>query len=116
LFYDNLKRYLDKDGLNRLQRLKVALGRINETEDDELSYAFYAANTEPGTPYDREHNNREYMRRAIPYYRDTHIDRALAMIFKACGLKPHSRMFDVTAYGAKWYLGRRQKQLSRLAA
>jgi hypothetical protein len=116
LFYDNLKRYLDRDNLNRLQRLKVALGRINETEDDELSYAFYAANTDPGTPYDRELNNREYMRRAIPYYRDTHIDRALAMIFKACGLKPHSRMFDVTAYGAKWYLGRQQKKLSKVAA
>ena len=71
----------------------------------------------PAPPYDREHNNREYMRRAIPYYRDTHIDRALAMIFKACGLKTATAgCFDVTAYGAKWYLGRRQKQLSRLGA
>ncbi|MEQ8968540.1 MAG: acyl-ACP desaturase [Azospirillaceae bacterium] len=116
LFYDNLKRYLERDGLNKIQRLRVALGRINETEDDELSYAYYAANTTPGQPYDREWANREYMRRAIPYYKDEHIDRALAMIFKACGLKPRSRTFVAASYGAKWYLGRRQKQLAKIAA
>ncbi|HET8726148.1 MAG TPA: acyl-ACP desaturase [Alphaproteobacteria bacterium] len=115
LFYDHLKRYLDREGLNRFQRLKVALGRITETEDDELSYAYHAANN-MGEPYDRETSNREYMRRALPYYKDPHIDRGLAMIFKAVGLKPHSRLYRTTAYGAKWLMQRQQRRLARMAA
>lgn len=115
LFYDHLKRYLDREGLNRFQRLKVALGRITETEDDELSYAYYAANN-TGEPYDRAANNREYMRRALPYYKDPHIDRGLAMIFKAVGLKPHTRLYKTTAYGAKWLMQRQQRRLARMAA
>ncbi|MBU0800319.1 MAG: ferritin-like domain-containing protein, partial [Alphaproteobacteria bacterium] len=48
LFYDTLHKYLDSEKLSRVKRLKIALGRIAESEDDELSYAFYAAN-EPAT-------------------------------------------------------------------
>lgn len=115
LFYDHLKRYLNSEGLNRFQRLKVALGRITETEDDELSYAYYAANNE-GEPYDRETANRDYMRRALPYYKDLHIDRALAMVFKAVGLKPHTPLYRTTSFGAKWLKGRQQRKLARQAA
>src|SRR5690606_30641566 len=43
LFYDTLGRYLDLEKMTRPKRLKVALSRIAESEDDELSYAFYAA-------------------------------------------------------------------------
>ncbi len=118
LFYVHLKRYLDREGLNRLQRLRVALGRITETEDDELSYAYYAANAANAAdePYDRETFSRAYMQRAIRYYRDPHLDRALAMIFKAVGLRPRSRLFSVASYGARWMMQRRQRQMQQLAA
>jgi rubrerythrin len=114
MFYDHLKRHLRKDGLNKLQRLRVALGRIAETEDDELAYAFYAANVD-GEPYDRERHNREYMSRAYSYYRAPHIDRVVAMVFKACGLKPHTTLFKTTRSGAWWLMQRRQRKLARMA-
>src|SRR3546814_19360443 len=38
LFYTHLRDYLAKEELNQWQRLKVALGRIVESEDDELAY------------------------------------------------------------------------------
>jgi hypothetical protein len=115
MFYDHLKRYLEREGLNRLQRLRVAFGRIMETEDDELSYAYYAANNQ-GEPYDRGACNRAYMRRAFRYYKDPHVDRGLAMIFKAVGLKPHTPLYTATSAGAKWLMQRRQKKLAALAA
>ena len=115
LFYDHLKRYLERDGLSRLRRIRVALSRINETEDDELAYAFHCANME-GRPYVRDEAYRAYHRSAFQYYRDPHIERALAMIFKAVGLKPHTTLFRTTKAGAMWMLARKQRRLSRLAA
>lgn len=114
LFYDHLKRYLDLEGLNLLQRLRIALGRIIETEDDELSYAFYAANSDD-VPYDHDACNCAYMARAYAYYKAPHVDRAVAMIFKACGLSPQTRLYNATSRGTYWLLGRRQKKLRRLA-
>lgn len=115
LFYDNLKRFLEQDKIGTFQRLRLAMSRIMETEDDELAYAFYAANNQ-GESYDRERNSRAYMRRAYQYYRDPHIEKAMAMIFKAVGLKPHSNLFRATNYGAKWLLAKRQRDLARMAA
>lgn len=91
LFYTHLKRYLQKDRIGRWRRVAVALSRINESEDDELAYAYYAANG-GGEPYDRERWCRAYMRRAYVFYRPQHIDRAVAMSFKAAGLDPQSRL------------------------
>ena len=115
LFYTHMERYRDIENLGRLKRLWVGLGRIGESEDDELAYAFYAANNR-SEPYDRERNTRAYMRCAYQYYRDPHIEKALAMIFKACGLKPHTKLFLATNYGARWLLAKRQRDLARMAA
>ncbi len=90
LFYDHLKRYLKREGLPRWRRLLIALGRIGESEDDELAYAYYAANGR-GEPYDRKRWARAYMHRASAYYRPKHVRLAVAMTFKAAGLNPHGR-------------------------
>jgi len=87
LFYDHLKRYLEREKLNRFQRLMVSLSRINETEDDELAYAYYAANYWT-RPYQRSENYSEYTKLAYSYYKPQHLDRMVAMVFKASGLKP----------------------------
>ena len=118
LFYDHLKRYVTRENLSTLRRVRVALGRIMETEDDELSYAYFAANANyaGGEAYDRKLHNGEYMRRAFAYYRDPHIDRGMAMIFKAVGLRPHTRLFTWVRSGAQWMMRRRQRQLARMAA
>ncbi|MCA8931660.1 MAG: ferritin-like domain-containing protein [Rhodospirillaceae bacterium] len=114
LFYDHLRRYLKAENVGKFKRLKIAAGRIMETENDELAYAYYAAN-HADMPYDREKYNHEYMRRAYAYYRPTHINRGMAMIFKAVGLQPHSTLFKAVAGGARWYMTKRQRALARAA-
>src|SRR5947207_7759763 len=74
LFYKNLDRYLAKERIGRLARLRVALGRVAESEDDELAYAYYAAN-EPERAYDRRHYTRAYARRAYALYRPHPVER-----------------------------------------
>ncbi|GGE69151.1 hypothetical protein GCM10011317_27970 [Niveispirillum cyanobacteriorum] len=114
LFYDHLKRYLESEKLNRVQRLMVCLSRINETEDDELSYAFYAANYWT-RPYERVENNAEYTSLAYSFYRPHHVDRMVGMVFKASGLKPHTWLHNWAAKFA--YKRMHQKaETARLAA
>jgi len=96
LFYDHLKRYLEREHIGRWRRIWVALGRIGESEDDELAYAYYAANGE-GEDYDRRRWSRAYIERAYRYYRPVHLRRAVAMAFKAAGLDPQSRLTGVVA-------------------
>jgi len=91
LFRGNLDAFKNADGKLPLPlKLKVALGRIAEAEDDELAYAFYSANeagrTDP-RPYDRKTYARAYWRRAMGLYRAEHIARALRMVLKAVDMK-----------------------------
>jgi hypothetical protein len=44
LFYDHMKRYLSREELSFLKRLRVAAGRIGESEDDELAFAYHCSN------------------------------------------------------------------------
>ncbi len=90
LFYRHLKRYLKREKVGRWRRLRVALGRIGESEDDELAYAYYAANA-GDEPYERKRWSAAYVCRAYGYYRPKHIDRAVAMTYKAAGLNPQGR-------------------------
>ncbi len=117
LFYDTLNKYLEKEGLSRFGRLKIALGRIAESEDDELSYAYYAANiTNDGEPYDRKTYNKAYMSRAYSYYQFKHMDRVVAMVFKACGFKPHSLPHKIATKIAWWRIALETKKIKKLAA
>jgi hypothetical protein len=103
LFYDHMKRYLAREDLSFLQRLRVAAGRIGETEDDELSFAFHCANEDPGLGYDHERCLAGYMGRAMGFYRYRHIERATGMIFKAVGLEPRGKLSEFAARGG-WRL------------
>ena len=116
LFYTHLKNYLAGEKMSTFQRIKVALGRISETEDDELACAYYAANAEDGVPYDRLRFSREYLSRAYGYYRQHHIDRVVAMVFKACGLKPQTLSFRFSQTAVWWLFSNRSRYLKRMAA
>ena len=76
---------------SRLRRLRIAVSRIAESEDDELAYAFYAANDDEA-PYDRKRCAKEYLQRAMPLYRPQHVERAMAMVLKAVGFEPRGRI------------------------
>lgn len=103
LFYTHLKLYLVKENIGFWKRLGIALGRITESEDDELSYAFYAAHQKPGmAAYDRQRFSRMYLSCAYSVYRKRHVERMTSMVFKAVGLTPHTRLnrlVDRVAWG-----------------
>jgi rubrerythrin len=103
LFYDHMRRYLARENLSFIQRLRIALGRVGETEDDELAFAYHCANDLPGTPYAHERCTAAYMGRAMGFYRYRHIERGMGMIFKSVGLEPRGRLSDLAAKGA-WRL------------
>ena len=110
LFYTYLQRYLDREGLNGWQRLKVTLGRIGESEDDELAYAYFAAN-HPGETYDRRRFTRAYARRAYAVYRRHHVERGIAMVLKATGLTPNGRLSRWLTAIACWFMQLRIRRL-----
>lgn len=112
LFYTYLQRYLEREGLNGWQRLKVTLSRIGESEDDELAYAYFAAN-HPGESYDRRRFTRAYARRAYAVYRRHHIQRGIAMVLKATGLTANGRLNHWLTTLACWFM---QVRIRRLTA
>ncbi len=111
LFYAHLKRYLGREPIGMWGRLRIAFGRILETDDDELAYAYHAAN-ESGLPYDRRRCAAAYAGRAWSYYRWHHVERGIAMVFKAVGLKPHGRLNLWVAQLAWWVMRRRISHLA----
>jgi hypothetical protein len=112
LFYDHLKRYVGRENINLLKRLRIAAGRIGESEDDELAYAFHCGNEPAGMPYDHERCTAAYMGRAIGFYRFPHIERSVGMVFKAVGLPPRGRLSEVSARLAWKLLQRRGRRLA----
>jgi hypothetical protein len=115
LFYRTLLRYLDRERIGRWRRLCIALGRLAESQDDELAYAYYAANA-IGQPYDRRRHGRAYASRALAVYRETHVARGVKMIFKAVGLPANSRLARAVAYLAWAGLRRRGAHSANLTA
>ena len=87
LFHRHMTRYLEQEDLNFWRRLAVALGRIAESEDDELAYAYYAANGSMDQPYDRRANASAYGRKAFSYYSPRIVRHGIQMVFQAIGLK-----------------------------
>lgn len=88
LFYTYLKRYLDIENISVAKRVMIGLGRVCESEDDELAYAYYAAHRDPRA-YDRKFYKKRYMGQASSVFRREDINRMSSMILKAAGLTPN---------------------------
>ncbi len=115
LFLTHLRRYQAREGLPLLARLKVALGRLAESEDDELAFAYYCGAGET-RPYERARFTREYERRALPLYRYGHVRRGLGMVLKAVGLRPQGRLGRATVALGWWLMRRRVRRLEAAPA
>ena len=109
LFYDHMKRYLGREEIGVLSRLRIAMGRVTETEDDELAYAYYCGNESPDLAYDHRRCIAGYMSKAMGFYRFRHMERSMSMMLKAIGLPPRGRM---SAMGARvaWQMLRRRRR------
>ncbi len=116
LFYDHMRRYLQRERIGVLGRMRIALGRITESEDDELAYAWHAANESPALAYAHRRCIAAYMSRAAGYYRFRHVERGNGMILKAIGLKPRGRLSDGIARLAWRLIQWRRRRLTAEAA
>jgi rubrerythrin len=115
LFYKHLTRCLENERIGFWRRFRVAAGRIAESEDDELAYAYYAAN-ETERPYERGYFKRAYARRAYALCREHHVAHGIPMIFKAVGLAPNG-LFARVATRLAWRVMRtRAIRLEKAAA
>ena len=115
MFYQHLKNYLEKEKVGPVKRFMIALSRITETEDDELAYAYYAAN-HSGETYERRRFVKAYVRRAFGYYRREHLERAVGMSLKAVGFKPNGLLSRaITSVATNW-LRLRIARLARAGA
>ncbi|MGE3773851.1 MAG: ferritin-like domain-containing protein [Gammaproteobacteria bacterium] len=110
LFKTHLERYQRREPLGRWTRTRIALGRIFETSDDELSYAYYSANVPAHTAYDRAGHGTAYWRRAMSFYAQRHLQGAAHMVSQAIGsarLGRYTRQIGRLLYLAtRWRLRR----------
>ncbi len=116
LFYDHMRRYLAREKLGLLSRLRIALGRIGESEDDELAYAYHCGNEPESRAYRHGHCTAAYMASAMGFYRYRHIERGTGMILKSVGLPPRGRLSFGAAKIAWKLLKWRQRGFERQLA
>jgi hypothetical protein len=115
LFHNTLGDCLAAEPISLCRRLAVALGRLGEAADDELAYAYWAAN-DAGRPYDRGRCRHAYARRAFALYQRPHVERGMRMIFKAAGLAANSRAARAAGHLAWIVMRRYAARLARAAA
>ena len=116
LFYDHFQSF-EGELPTRLGRARVALGRVGEADDDELAYAYYAANVTPdaGIAYDRKIFSAAYESHALPLYQRQHTDRLISMIAKAIGVKPRGLLMKLVS-PIVWSIWRMRLNRCRAAA
>jgi len=100
LFFETLNRQ-DEPDLPFWKKLIVAVTRVQESDDDELAYAYYCANIpaaqEKSIPYHREEYARAYHAKAMSLYRRHHIRKLVQMVAKACGIDPQGRIAEIAS-------------------
>ncbi len=95
LFYDMLLKEGEPD-LPLWRKLWVAATRMNESDDDELAFAYYCGNVpkanEKTVPYRRVYYSRAHHAACFTLYRRHHVDKMVKMVMKPAGLNPSGRM------------------------
>ena len=113
LFFVHMERYLEKHEKSAFQarwdRLKVALTRFREADDDEIASAYHAANAVVET-YNRADSNKAYAERSFGFFQQRHVRRAAHMFAQAAGLKPNglaAKLVSRLLWGVIWFRGRK---------
>lgn len=100
LFRNHYTRYQKVAPLSLWEKIKIAVTRFQEGDDDELGYAYFAANVLPYNPnadYAAHDYGAEYWARALKWYRRAHTDAALRMLLRAIEWAPNGRAFKILA-------------------
>ena len=100
LFATHFARYQTTAPLPLAVRLKVAATRFGEAEDDELGWAWFAANvlaTDRTATYRSGVHTRAYARRALRLYRRSHVDNGVRMLLRAVRLPPTGWLFRLAS-------------------
>ncbi len=107
LFKTHYARYAARTSLGLIERLKIALGRVNETSDDELAYAYYSANLGTGgvdPSYDRGQCARAHQTLSAAMYGLTHVRTIVHMIASAVGFDPGRWPIRIGTRLSWWWL------------
>jgi rubrerythrin len=92
LFYDTLNAQSEPD-LGFWRKLWIAVGRVRESDDDELAFSFYCANVSPEkeniSPYQRKKYSRLAGQASMTIYHRHHIQKLVQMVVKVVGADPH---------------------------
>ena len=115
LFFDTLNAQ-DEPDLPFWKKLLVAVGRISESDDDELSYAYYCANVPAAdvdsVPYERAECARASTNATMRIYRRHHIKKLAQMVAMVVGADPQGR-FTSFASALLWRVMRARAGLVR---
>ncbi|MDX2223010.1 MAG: ferritin-like domain-containing protein [Rhodospirillaceae bacterium] len=115
LVFDAMRAYQAREPMSPFARLRVAVGRVQEADDDELGSAYHAGNALTGD-YRRDDAVRAYQGRALAYYRERHIRRAAHMIAQAVGLNPDGWLARLVAKLLWRFIDRRARGFAAAAA
>ena len=114
LFYDTLRKQAEPE-LSSWTKLRIAAGRMSESEDDELAYAYYCAcvpaEREASAPYVRAAYAKEGYYTTLRIFRRRHIGKLTQMVAKSVGANPHGRITKL-AEGLVWRMLRMRAALA----
>jgi hypothetical protein len=117
LFFETLHKQ-DEPELPFWKKLLIAVGRVTESGDDEISYAYYCATVpaerEAAEPYVHAVYAKGGYNTTLRTYRRRHIQKLTQMVAKAVGANPQGRMTKL-AGALLWRMLRVRAGLSRAA-
>ena len=100
LFYDTLHAQAEPD-ISFWRKIWIALGRVRESDDDELAFSFYCANVPPEkeavTPYDRKKYSKLAGQASLTIYHPKHIQKLVQMVIKVVGANPHGWLANIAS-------------------
>jgi hypothetical protein len=109
----------DERRLSVWKKLLIAAGRITESDDDEVSYAYYCASVPTERQAEIPYVRRDYVRDAsntlLRVYRRHHIQKLTQMVAKAVGVNPQGPLAKL-AEALVWRMLRVRAGLSKAAA
>lgn len=98
LFYDTLHAQAEPD-ISFWKKLRIAAGRVRESDDDELAYAYYCANVKPEEEAEKPYRRRKYSKlsaaASMTVYHRRHIQKLVQMVVKVIGANPHGMMANM---------------------